>query len=86
MKYLLQFFVIAFMPLISCYGQTEGKSVTINVDLNKELGTFNSAWSWFGYDEPNYTYMKDGTEAAYRAGRTQPRSCVYPDPQPSDLR
>jgi len=18
------------------------------------------AWAWFGYDEPNYTYMKDG--------------------------
>ncbi len=60
MKYLLQIFLIAFMPLISCYGQPEGKSVTINININKELGTFNSAWSWFGYDEPNYTYMKDG--------------------------
>jgi len=60
MKYLFQIFLIAFMPLISCYGQPEGKSVTINIDINKELGSFNSAWSWFGYDEPNYTYMKDG--------------------------
>jgi xylan 1,4-beta-xylosidase len=60
MKNLLQIIVIAFMPLISCYGQTESKSVTINIDLNKELGAFNSAWSWFGYDEPNYTYMRDG--------------------------
>jgi xylan 1,4-beta-xylosidase len=60
MKYLLQIFVIAFLPLISCYGQPEGKSVIINIDLNKELGSFSNAWSWFGYDEPNYTYMKDG--------------------------
>src|SRR5688572_26654587 len=32
----------------------------INVDLNKEIGPMYPAWAWFGYDEPNYTYMKDG--------------------------
>ena len=35
-------------------------TATINVDLNKELGLMNPAWAWFGHDEPNYTYMKDG--------------------------
>jgi xylan 1,4-beta-xylosidase len=34
--------------------------VTINVDLKKEVGNMYPAWAWFGYDEPNYTYMKDG--------------------------
>jgi xylan 1,4-beta-xylosidase len=33
---------------------------TINVDLNKTIGPMYPAWAWFGYDEPNYTYMKDG--------------------------
>lgn len=33
---------------------------TINVDLNKEVGPMHPMWAWFGYDEPNYTYMKDG--------------------------
>ena len=60
MKYFLQVFIIMTMPWITSYGQSQGDSVTINIDLGKELGSFNSAWSWFGYDEPNYTYMKDG--------------------------
>ena len=32
----------------------------IKVDLNKETGVMKPIWAWFGYDEPNYTYMKDG--------------------------
>ena len=34
----------------------------IQVDLNRELGEMKPIWAWFGYDEPNYTYMKDGTK------------------------
>lgn len=41
-------------------GQPRDEKVTINVDLNKVIAPFNHAWAWFGYDEPNYTYMKDG--------------------------
>jgi len=33
---------------------------TITVDLSEKTGMMNPAWAWFGYDEPNYTYMKDG--------------------------
>jgi xylan 1,4-beta-xylosidase len=32
----------------------------INIDLKKETGDMTPIWAWFGYDEPNYTYMKDG--------------------------
>lgn len=60
MKYILQVFVIMILPWTSCYGQSEDNSVTVNIDLGKELGSFTNAWSWFGYDEPNYTYMDDG--------------------------
>ena len=35
-------------------------NATINVDLNKPIGNMTPLWAWFGYDEPNYTYMKDG--------------------------
>ena len=38
----------------------EGESVTIQVDFNKIKGPMTPVWAWFGYDEPNYTYMKDG--------------------------
>ena len=33
---------------------------TIKVDLEKEIAPMRPIWAWFGYDEPNYTYMKDG--------------------------
>ena len=34
--------------------------VVINVTADKRLGPMKPIWAWFGYDEPNYTYMKDG--------------------------
>src|SRR6187401_241353 len=36
------------------------QQANINIDLKKELGEMKPIWAWFGYDEPNYTYMKDG--------------------------
>jgi xylan 1,4-beta-xylosidase len=35
-------------------------SVSIRVNFNKEIGTMKPIWACWGYDEPNYTYMKDG--------------------------
>ena len=32
----------------------------ISIDLAKEKAPMKPVWAWFGYDEPNYTYMKDG--------------------------
>jgi xylan 1,4-beta-xylosidase len=50
------FFAISFVTVLL---QAQ-ENANINVDYNKELGPFSPAWAWFGYDEPNYTYMKDG--------------------------
>jgi xylan 1,4-beta-xylosidase len=36
------------------------QSVSIRVDAAARLGPLTPIWSYFGYDEPNYTYMKDG--------------------------
>jgi len=38
----------------------KAQEATITVDLKKETGEMKPVWAWFGYDEPNYTYMKDG--------------------------
>lgn len=35
-------------------------TVSIRVDFNKAKGPLKPIWAFFGYDEPNYTYMKDG--------------------------
>jgi xylan 1,4-beta-xylosidase len=40
--------------------QTPAVVTNINVDLNKPVGDMTPIWAWFGHDEPNYTYMKDG--------------------------
>jgi xylan 1,4-beta-xylosidase len=34
--------------------------VTITVDATVARGPLTPIWAWFGYDEPNYTYMRDG--------------------------
>ncbi len=35
-------------------------TIQIQIDLNKKIARMDPVWAWFGYDEPNYTYMKDG--------------------------
>lgn len=59
-KYLLPLLVIGLLhPLL--YAQSEKPDTAkIQVDLNKEIAPMKPIWAWFGYDEPNYTYMKDG--------------------------
>jgi xylan 1,4-beta-xylosidase len=34
--------------------------ITISVDLAKPVGEYKPIYAWFGYDEANYTTMKDG--------------------------
>ena len=34
--------------------------VAIRVDAARTMGEMRPVWRFFGYDEPNYTYMKDG--------------------------
>ena len=35
--------------------------VSVDVDLGKTVGVYKPIYSWFGYDEGNYTTMRDGT-------------------------
>ncbi|WP_345945232.1 beta-xylosidase [Granulicella sp. dw_53] len=36
--------------------------VSIQVDLTKTVGVYKPIYSWFGYDEANYTTMRHGTQ------------------------
>ncbi|GAC1438717.1 MAG: beta-xylosidase [Sediminibacterium sp.] len=40
--------------------RAQADTVFITVNAGKNIGTMQPLWAWFGYDEPNYTYMKDG--------------------------
>ena len=48
----------AGLPCRSLAGQTGPVSIRVNAD--DRIGPMTPVWAWFGYDEPNYTYMKDG--------------------------
>jgi xylan 1,4-beta-xylosidase len=55
------FLLLLITPVYFSIAQpgTEQRAI-ISVDLNKPVGTMSPVWAWFGHDEPNYTYMKDG--------------------------
>ena len=38
----------------------DNKPAFIDINLEQTVGPMKPVWAWFGYDEPNYTYMKDG--------------------------
>jgi xylan 1,4-beta-xylosidase len=54
--------VLAGVALMAVPGgqPPQNERVTIRIDANERLGPMTPMWAWFGYDEPNYTYMKDG--------------------------
>ncbi|MDQ3844980.1 MAG: beta-xylosidase [Bacteroidota bacterium] len=49
-------------PFLLSYSIVEAQAevYTIKVDWTKRKGPLKHIWAYFGYDEPNYTYMKDG--------------------------
>ena len=51
---------------------TQESRVAIDVDVEKRLGPMKPVWAWFGYDEPNYTYMKDGQKLLTELSRLSP--------------
>lgn len=59
MKWLANFIMTASLIFIPV-AQAKEKSVVIDVDITQQKAPLKPIWAWFGYDEPNYTYMKDG--------------------------
>ena len=60
LKHLFHLVVLA-APLVA-YGQGNTPPVSIDVNLSQSEGRLLPLWEFFGYDEANYTYMKDGTK------------------------
>ncbi|MEJ7739347.1 MAG: beta-xylosidase [Chitinophagaceae bacterium] len=51
---------IHFFSINHASAQNTTDTTSIQVDLTKSKGPLKPIWAYFGYDEPNYTYMKDG--------------------------
>lgn len=57
------------------FSQTETNTpdtISIAVDMAKKRGPMMPIWAFFGYDEPNYTYMKDGRKLLTEISRFSP--------------
>jgi xylan 1,4-beta-xylosidase len=60
-KYILLYATIVCLPYSAVYAQHKPAfPAKITVDLKKEIAPVKPIWAWFGYDEPNFTYMKNG--------------------------
>jgi xylan 1,4-beta-xylosidase len=51
--------------------------VSIQVDAGKSLGPLRPIWRFFGADEPNYAYMKDGSKLLGQLGELSPQSVFF---------
>ena len=51
--------------------------VSIRVDASKSPGPLKPIWRFFGADEPNYAYMKDGQKLLAEQGRLAPKRVYF---------
>ncbi|MEO8617451.1 MAG: beta-xylosidase [Luteolibacter sp.] len=51
--------------------------VNIRVDAAKPLGPLTPIWRYFGADEPNYAYMKDGKKLIAELGEMKPKGVYF---------
>jgi xylan 1,4-beta-xylosidase len=56
--------------------ETADVAVTIRIDAAKTKGEMRPVWRFFGHDEPNYTYMKDGKKLLSQLAALSPTT-VY---------
>jgi xylan 1,4-beta-xylosidase len=52
----------AVLSALVCAAHAESFPVNIKIDAAKPTGPLNPIWRFFGADEPNYAYMKHGSE------------------------
>jgi xylan 1,4-beta-xylosidase len=53
-------FTLSFAAICAAAWCAAAQPVPVHVEIDKPTGALGSIWSFFGHDEPNYTYMKDG--------------------------
>jgi xylan 1,4-beta-xylosidase len=51
--------------------------VSVRVDAGKPLGELKPIWRFFGADEPNYAYMKDGQKLLAEIGELRPDQMYF---------
>ena len=64
--------VFLLLSLLSGESAEPPERVLIRVDAKQSKGRFTPIYSYFGYDEPNYTYMKDGKKLLAQLAAASP--------------
>jgi len=75
MNRLLPFCFLAL--LTTSFSFAEPFEVDISVDASCNLGEHREIWRFFGADEPNYAYMKDGEKLLGQLGALQPGNVFF---------
>lgn len=65
-------FLFLLMAVYRLSFAQEANKTTIQIDLNKKTGEMTTMWAWFGADEPNYAYMKDGKKLLTELSQLSP--------------
>jgi xylan 1,4-beta-xylosidase len=60
MKKIVLSVTLSLISFISFSQSSAPEKTILQVDFNKKVGDMTTMWAWFGADEPNYAYMKDG--------------------------
>ena len=56
---------------------SEAFAVHIKIDAAKPIGALKPIWRFFGADEPNYAYMKDGKKLIKEDGQLKPNDVYF---------
>jgi len=56
------FFFLGIFLYFSSVPEINAQIITIEAQMGNRIEVMKPVWAWFGYDEPNYTYMKDGVK------------------------
>jgi len=65
--FLLLFNTIILVSILHVQNKVE-----VQVNFDKNIAPMKPIWAWFGYDEPNYTYMKDGQKLLTEISKLSP--------------
>jgi xylan 1,4-beta-xylosidase len=75
----LSIVLAALAPALTATPSTAADAfpVSIRVDAAKAAGDLRPIWRFFGADEPNYAYLKDGKKLLAELGRLRPKSVYF---------
>jgi xylan 1,4-beta-xylosidase len=68
---------VAAVLLATVHAQDAAFPVKIEVDAARPLGPLKPIWRFFGADEPNYAYMKDGRKLLSELGELKPKEVFF---------